>query len=163
MEMALVKVCFKILHFCLLKIFNTYIAKAVIIGKVHHGLMDGMGTLLLLASVDGNKNMPAIPQMKDISILMKTFLFVLSPIFFAFSLFADLTVKNDANPFTLKNGFSGRKQLAVSQTYSFEDLRYCYKKYPSIKFNDFVLGCVGVAIRKYTTKLGYSNFKHLGE
>jgi hypothetical protein len=94
------------------------------IGKVHHGLIDGMGTLMLLASIDGNKNLPAIPKMKDISIWMKIVLFILSPIFFIYCLYVDLLVKNDSNPYTLKNGFTGKKQLAVSKLYDFTKIRY---------------------------------------
>ena len=103
---------------------NVFIAKAVMIGKVHHGLIDGMGTLMLLASIDGNKNLPAIPKMKDVSAFKRFILFLLSPIFFIYCLYVDLLVENDPNPYTLTEGFTGKKQLAVSRLYDFTTIRY---------------------------------------
>ena len=97
--------------------------KILLFGRVHHGASDGMGTMMLLSSIDGNKNLSAIPSMKDISVLKKFILFSLSPIFFIHSLWIDLFVKNDESPYTLNNGFSGKKCLKVSTTYEFEELR----------------------------------------
>lgn len=136
--------------------------KAVMIGKLHHGLTDGMATMMLLASVDGNKNMPAIPQMKDISIVTKVILFLLSPFFFIHSLYVDLLVKNDPNPFMLKKGFTGKKKLVASKVYDFSDLRKAYKQFKGITFNDFFMGCIGVGFKKYAQKLGYADFSKLG-
>jgi len=82
-----------------------------------------MGLMMLLSSIDGNKNLSAIPQMKDISFLYKLLFFILSPISFIYSFCADLYIKNDENPYKLKNGFSGRKVHAGSKTYYFEQLR----------------------------------------
>lgn len=95
----------------------------IMFGRLHHGVCDGMGTMCFLSSIDGNCNMPAIPKMKDISVAMKFFLFLVSPILFIYSLFVDISVKNDENPYTLKKGYSGKKALAVSKTYDFDQLR----------------------------------------
>ena len=97
--------------------------KAIIVGKMHHGLMDGMGFMMLLASIDGDKNIKAIPQMRDIGLFTKVFLAALSPFFFAYSFFVDYLVKNDPSPFELKEKFAGKKVLKFSKQYAFEDLR----------------------------------------
>lgn len=94
-----------------------------IIGRVHHGLNDGMGTMMMLASIDGNKNLPAIPQMKDISFFTKFCLVSLSPFFAAYSLFLDSKVETDDGPYVLRKGFSGRKKLVASKLYDFQQLR----------------------------------------
>lgn len=91
--------------------------------RVHHGLCDGMATMMLLASIDGNKNLSAIPQMRDISIWNKIVLFTLSPFYFIHSLYVDLLIQNDPSPYELKNGYSGKKSLSVSKLYNFEELR----------------------------------------
>jgi hypothetical protein len=95
----------------------------IIFCRIHHGLCDGMATMMLLASIDGNKNLSAIPQMKDITILNKIILFVLSPFYFIHSLYVDLLIQNDPSPYELKNGYSGKKSLSISKLYNFEDLR----------------------------------------
>jgi len=97
--------------------------KMVIFGRVHHGAWDGLGTLMMLSSIDGNKNLPAIPQMKDISTSLKLFLFLVSPLCFIHSLYVDQFVKNDEGPYVLKKGYSGKKSLAMSKTYEFGQLR----------------------------------------
>ena len=95
----------------------------VIIGRVHHGLTDGMGTMMMLASIDGNKNLPAIPQMKDINFFTKVCLVALSPIFAAYSIYLDSSVHSDEGPYVLKNGYSGKKKLVASKLYDFQELR----------------------------------------
>lgn len=85
--------------------------------------MDGLGFVTLLASIDGDKNMKAIPQMRDINFLTKIILVAMSPIFFAYSFFVDFFVKNDLSPFKLQNSFTGKKLLRYSKPYKFDDLR----------------------------------------
>jgi len=114
--------------------------KMVMFARAHHGILDGMGTMCFLSSIDGNSNMPAIPEMKDISFFLKALLFVISPILFVYSLFIDISVKNDPSPYTLKSGYSGKKALEISKTYHFDQLRKCYKSYNNAKFNDFFVG-----------------------
>lgn len=122
--------------------------KAVMIGRVHHGLSDGLGTIIMISSIDGNKNLPAIPQMKDLSGLKKAVLTLLSPVLFAYSLYLDLgssvsslfekkvTESIDKaynwnilfnyrlyNPYELTHGFSGKKSLSVSKIYNFDEIR----------------------------------------
>ncbi|CAI2367167.1 unnamed protein product [Moneuplotes crassus] len=136
--------------------------KIVIFGRVHHGISDGMGTMLFLSSVDGNKNLSAIPQMKNISVFMRFTLFLLSPFFFLYSLISDVKIMGQDNPYKLKEGFSGKKELAVSKTYDFEQLRKCYKRYNGMKFNDFFLGCIGTGMKNYANELGYKSLDRVG-
>lgn len=97
--------------------------KALIFGKMHHSLMDGLGFVTLLASIDGDKNMKAIPQMRDINFFTKIILVALSPFFFAYSFFVDYFIKNDPSPFKLQSSFTGIKSLKYSKSYKFEDLK----------------------------------------
>ncbi|CAI2367129.1 unnamed protein product [Moneuplotes crassus] len=136
--------------------------KMVMFARAHHGILDGMGTMCFLSSIDGNSNMPAIPEMKDISFSLKALLFVISPILFVYSLFIDISVKNDPSPYTLKSGYSGKKALEISKTYHFDQLRKCYKSYNNAKFNDFFVGCIGKGMKQYAKELGYPDFQTIG-
>lgn len=97
--------------------------KVVLFGRVHHGMCDGMGLMMLLSSIDGNKNLSAIPQMKDISTFNKIVFTILFPLSFLYWMYLDLLLKNDENPYKLKNGFSGKKAYVVSKKYDFVQLR----------------------------------------
>jgi hypothetical protein len=97
--------------------------KTLVMIKLHHALVDGMGAMLLTTGLNDCLNDETIPQMKDISIFTKVVLSLLSPLLFLYSFYLDYFIKTDDNPFKLRNGYTGQKVLKYSKTYDFSDLQ----------------------------------------
>ena len=152
-------------------LWNIYVKENYIDGKsviftcMHHTIGDGMSFFSLFTFMNDKPGSKTLPKIRKSSFnFAKYFSMILVPFYstYAFTKFALL--KKDKNCYNLRlrnNRQSGIKQILCTKKYDFSKLRQAYKQYPNTTFNDFIMGVLGVALKKYMDTNGSEKSKYV--
>lgn len=125
-------------------------SQTVIFTRLHHTIGDGMSFFSLFSFMNDSPQLNTLPKINEHSRLSQLLIFLVFPLYAWYAFYKFAMHKKDPNwtSLHLKNKRqSGLKQILNTKSYDFDQLRAAYKQFDGVKFNDFVMGILGVAFK----------------
>lgn len=129
---------------------------SMVVIKMHHAFTDGIGYASLMSFINDSQfaTTGSKPFPKP-TLIQKIVLNLYTPyqVFIGYKLAHDIYTDDEAEKlFEIKGSPTYQNSFYGSKYINFDDIRKCYRRYPGMTFNDYMLGVISKAFHKINSK-----------